>query len=97
MKCETMNGKSNVSLFKYGKNECILVIADGAAFGSEIDRVMQLIGGKIKWCFICRSHLSADIKGKSSKAKWADQGCWKSREYVESKDILAGSGFLRQF
>ena len=28
------------------KNERILVIADGAAFGSEIDRVMQLIGGK---------------------------------------------------
>ncbi len=42
-----MNGKSNV--FHYlnmHKNERILVIADGAAFGSEIDRVMQLIGGK---------------------------------------------------
>ena len=47
LKCETMNGKSNV--FHYlnmHKNERILVIADGAAFGSEIDRVMQLIGGK---------------------------------------------------
>ena len=47
MKCETMNGKSNV--FHYlnmHKNERILVIADGAAFGSEIDRVMQLMGGK---------------------------------------------------
>ena len=30
--CESMNGKSN-----------ILVIADGAAFGSEIDRVLQLL------------------------------------------------------
>ena len=47
LKCETMNGKSNV--FHYlnmHKNERILVIADGAAFGSEIDRVMQLMGGK---------------------------------------------------
>lgn len=41
--CESMNGKSNV--FHYlnvHKNEKILVIADGAAFGSEIDRVIQL-------------------------------------------------------
>lgn len=41
-----MNGKSNV--FHYlnmHKNKKILVIADGAAFGSEIDRVTQLIEG----------------------------------------------------
>ena len=39
-----MNGKSNV--FHYlnkHKDEKILVLADGAAFGSEIDRVLQLI------------------------------------------------------
>ena len=39
LKCETMNGKSNV--FHYlnmHKNERILVIADGAAFGSEKDK-----------------------------------------------------------
>lgn len=43
LKCESMNGKSNV--FHYlnkHKNENILVIADGAAFGSEIDRVLQI-------------------------------------------------------
>lgn len=42
--CESMNGKSNV--FHYlniHKNESVLVIADGAAFGSEIDRVLHLI------------------------------------------------------
>lgn len=42
--CESMNGKSNV--FHYlniHKDEKILVIADGAAFGSEMDRVLQLI------------------------------------------------------
>ena len=39
-----MNGKSNVFhyLNMHG-NEKILVIADGAAFGSEIDRVLRLI------------------------------------------------------
>lgn len=47
LSCESMNGKSNV--FHYlnvHKDEKILVIADGAAFGSEIDRVLQLIKGK---------------------------------------------------
>lgn len=44
LKCDSMNGKSNV--FHYlniHKNEKILVIADGAAFGSEIEKVLQLI------------------------------------------------------
>ena len=47
LKCESMNGKSNV--FHYlnkHKGEKILVIADGAAFGSEIDRVLQVIHGR---------------------------------------------------
>lgn len=47
LKCESMNGKSNV--FHYlnkHKNENILVIADGAAFGSEIDRVLQITYGR---------------------------------------------------
>lgn len=39
-----MDGKSNV--FHYlnmHRNEKILVVADGAAFGAEIDKVLQLI------------------------------------------------------
>ena len=47
LKCETLNGKSNV--FHYlnvHKNEKMLVIADGAAFGSEIDKVLRLIEKK---------------------------------------------------
>ncbi len=44
--CESMNGKSNVLHYlNMHKNKKILVIADGAAFGSEIDRVTQLIKG----------------------------------------------------
>lgn len=47
LQCESMNGKSNV--FHYlnkHKDEKILVIADGAAFGSEIDRVLKIIHGR---------------------------------------------------
>ena len=42
--CESMNGKSNIfHCLNDHKNKKILVIADGAAFGSEIDRVLQLL------------------------------------------------------
>lgn len=47
LECETMNGKSNI--FHYlnaHKDEKILVIADGAAFGSEMDRVQKLISDR---------------------------------------------------
>ena len=44
MQCDTANGKSNVfSYLKTHKDEKILVIADGAAFGPEMDRVLQLV------------------------------------------------------
>ena len=44
MQCDTANGKSNVfSYLKTHRNEKILVIADGAAFGPEMDRVLQLV------------------------------------------------------
>lgn len=47
LKCESMNGKSNIFHYlKIHKDEKILVIADGAAFGSEIDRVLRLIKGQ---------------------------------------------------
>ena len=44
LQCDTANGKSNVfSYLKAHRNEKILVIADGAAFGPEMDRVLQLV------------------------------------------------------
>ena len=44
MQCDTANGKSNVfSYLKAHRDEKILVIADGAAFGPEMDRVLQLV------------------------------------------------------
>lgn len=44
MQCDTANGKSNVFFYlKAHRDEKILVIADGAAFGPEMDRVLQLV------------------------------------------------------
>lgn len=99
MKCETMNGKSNV--FHYlnmHKNERILVIADGAAFGSEIDRVMQLIGGKDQVVlYLPESFEWLILKAKVVKANGQIR-CWKSRGNMwKAKHILAGSGFYGSF
>ena len=99
LKCETMNGKSNV--FHYlnmHKNERILVIADGAAFGSEIDRVMQLMGGKDQVVlYLPESFEWLILKAKVVKSKWADQVLEKPWEYVESKTYFSWERFFRQF
>lgn len=41
----TANGKSNIfsEILKSSREEMVLIIADGAAFGSEMDRIMKLI------------------------------------------------------
>lgn len=96
LKCETMNGKSNI--FHYlnmHKNERILVIADGAAFGSEIDRVMQLIGGKDQVVlYLPESFEWLILKAKVVKSKWADQVLEKPWEYVESKTYFSWERFF---
>ena len=96
LKCETMNGKSNV--FHYlnmHKNERILVIADGAAFGSEIDRVMQLMGGKDQVVlYLPESFEWLILKAKVVKSKWADQVLEKPWEYVESKTYFSWVRFF---
>lgn len=96
LKCETMNGKSNV--FHYlnmHKNERILVIADGAAFGSEIDRVMQLMGGKDQVVlYLPESFEWLILKAKVVKSKWADQVLEKPWEYVESKTYFSWGRFF---
>lgn len=44
LRCVTANGKSNIfKCLERNDSEKILVIADGAAFGAEIDRIMQMI------------------------------------------------------
>lgn len=44
LRCITANGKSNIfKCLERNDSEKILVIADGAAFGAEIDRIMQMI------------------------------------------------------
>ena len=96
LKCESMNGKSNI--FHYlnmHRNEKILVIADGAAFGSEIDRVLQLIKGRkniaiylpesFEWMI-----LSSGILKKSE----ADKIINAPYDYIESSEYFSWERFF---
>lgn len=96
LKCESMNGKSNVFHFlNLHKEEKVLVIADGAAFGSEIDKVLQLISGRrnvalylpesFEWLI-----LSAGVLKSSSVDKIIEN----PSEYVESKDYFSWERFF---
>ena len=94
--CESMNGKSNV--FHYlniHKDEKILVIADGAAFGSEMDRVLQLINKRknvalylpesFEWLV-----LSAGVLKNNSVV----QILKNPSEYIESKEYFSWERFF---
>lgn len=96
LKCEPMNGKSNVFHFlNLHKDEKVLVIADGAAFGSEMDKVVQLISGRknaalylpesFEWLI-----LSAGVLKSSSVDKIIEN----PSEYVESKDYFSWERFF---
>ncbi len=96
LKCETLNGKSNI--FHYlnmHKNEKLLVIADGAAFGSEIDRVMQLIKNRenvalylpesFEWMILSTGLLKNGLVDKILE---------NPSEYIESKEYFSWERFF---
>ena len=96
LSCESMNGKSNV--FHYlnlHRNEKILVIADGAAFGPEMDRVLQLISRqKNVALYLPESFewqvLSAGILKNNQIDKILDD----PSEYVESREYFSWERFF---
>ena len=91
VECETLNGKSK----NVHKNEKMLVIADGAAFGSEIDKVLRLIEKRenialylpesFEWLI-----LSAGILKNSFVDKILDD----PSEYVECKEYFSWERFF---
>ena len=94
--CESAGGKSNIfKMLSDRAGENVLVVADGAAFGSEIDRVMQLMGGKDQVVlYLPESFEWLILKAKVVKSKWADQVLEKPWEYVESKTYFSWERFF---
>lgn len=96
LECESMNGKSNV--FHYlnvHKNEKILVIADGAAFGSEIDRVLQLINGRKNIAlYLPESFEWMILSSGVLKNNSVDKILKNPSEYVESRKYFSWERFF---
>lgn len=96
LKCESMNGKSNVFhyLNMHG-NEKVLVIADGAAFGSEIDRVLQLIKGKKNIVlYLPESFEWLVLASGVLKNNFVDKVLEEPSEYVASEDYFSWERFF---
>lgn len=96
LKCESMNGKSNV--FHYlnmHRDEKILVIADGAAFGSEIDRVLRLINGRKNVAlYLPESFEWLILSAGILKDNEVDQMLDNPSEYIESEEYFSWERFF---
>lgn len=96
LKCESMDGKSNV--FHYlnmHKNKKILVIADGTAFGSEIDKVLQLIyGRKNVAIYFPESFEWMILSSGILKSSTVDEILSDPSEYIESKEYFSWERFF---
>ncbi len=96
LSCESMNGKSNV--FHYlnvHDNEKILVIADGSAFGSEIDRVLQLINERKNVAlYLPESFEWMILSSGVLKNNRIDKILDSPSEFVESKDYFSWERFF---
>ena len=99
LKCGSVNGKSNV--FHYlntHRDEQVLVIADGAAFGSEIDRVLQLIKNREGAAlYLPESFEWLILQSGVLKNREADQMLQAPYEYVESRDYFSWERFFTAF
>lgn len=96
LQCTSVNGKSNVFHYLNSTGEKrILVIADGAAFGSEIDRVLQLLKTKknavlylpesFEWLILSSGVLKSSIVENLLK---------EPSEYIESKEYFSWERFF---
>lgn len=96
LQCESMDGKSNV--FHYlnmHKNDKILVIADGAAFGAEIDKVLQLIGGRKNVAlYLPESFEWLVLSSGILKSSMIDEILNDPSEYIESKEYFSWERFF---
>lgn len=91
-----MDGKSNV--FHYlnmHRNEKILVIADGATFGSEISKVLQLIyGRKNVAIYLPESFEWMILSSGILKSNAVDKMLDEPSEYIESKKYFSWERFF---
>ena len=97
LKCESTNGKSNIFhyLNQHDKDGRILVIADGAAFGPEIDRVLQLIKGRKNIAlYLPESFEWLVLSAGLINDKYIDRILENTSDYVECRDYFSWERFF---
>lgn len=96
IKCESLNGKSNI--FQYlnsHDNENILVIVDGAAFGSEMHRVTELIRDKKRVAiYLPESFEWLVLLSGVVKNSMINSILDRPADYIESKEYFSWERFF---
>jgi hypothetical protein len=89
-------GKSNIykALRKYDDKK-VLVIADGAAFGSEMDRVMKKVDSSVdKAVFLPESFEWLVLKSEIIKDKEVETILEEPGDFIESQDYMSWERFF---
>lgn len=93
--CVSAKGKANIyNVIKKANDENILVIADGAAFGSEIERVLSLTKVKSLGFYFPESFEWLILKSKIINNKEIDRILEEPYNYIESKKYFSWEQFF---
>jgi hypothetical protein len=90
-------GKSNIykALKKYDDDRNVLVIADGAAFGPEIDRVMKIVHSTVgKAVYLPESFEWLVLKSEIIKDKEVETILEEPSDFIESQDYMSWERFF---
>jgi hypothetical protein len=90
-------GKSNIYkvLKKYDDDQNVLVIADGAAFGSEMDRIVKIIDSTVgKAVFLPESFEWLILKSEIIKDKEIETILDEPSDFIESQDYMSWERFF---
>lgn len=96
---ECVSTASNPAIFRYIKensDKMILVVADGAAFGSEIDRVLKLPGQNFRLC-LPESFEWLILKSGLIRTEDIDMVLENPSEYIESSRYFSWENYFEQY
>lgn len=91
IRCLSANGKSNIAetIMKSPLQARILVIADGAAFGSEMEKVLQTASGRNVEMYLPESFEWIILKSGLVKDGDIQDILEKTSDYIESREYLS--------
>ena len=97
--CVSANGKSNIfHLLNMNKDENVLVIADGAAFGPEIDRVLRLLNGRERWAlYLPESFEWLILSSGVLKSREVQQVLKEPSDHIECRTYFSWERFFMAY